>query len=226
MTKSVQISKGLLWALGSALGVALLALAFLLGRQSAAPEKALNVALSSAAPQAEATHPTPLPSQAPAPNLRAPATHVSPIFEPEKATQGQWGSPDQHRSAVAAYFRALDQIQPEQFSGDAQSMAQEMAAAMAKGDTSGLDKLLKQAQATKGRLTSISVPPPCAHHHRESLNSLEDGLSLLQSIKQALGNSDPGALMSMATQATAMKKRAEALQGEEQRLREFYGVGK
>jgi hypothetical protein len=132
---------------------------------------------------------------------------------------------DPERAAVASYLDAVDRIQPGQASGDPQSVANEMAAALAKGDASGLDGMIRDAEAARGRLAALAPPAPCAAHHRESLGSLDDALEMLRSLKTAMESPDPVAqLAGIANRAANVRSRAEALQNEELALRRRYGL--
>jgi hypothetical protein len=110
-------------------------------------------------------------------------------------------------------------------SGEAEGVAHEMAAALAKGDTSGLDKMIRDTEAAKRNLATLTPPASCAAHHRESLAGLDDSLEVLRSLKSAMESSEPATrLASVATQAAALRSRAEALQKEELALRQRYDL--
>ena len=127
------------------------------------------------------------------------------------------------RAAVAAYFDAVERIQVGSMSGEAESVGQEMAAALANGDTSGLDKMIRETEAAKARLAAVPPPAPCAAHHRESLGSLDDALEVLRSLKAAMESPDPAAqLAGVSARAQALRSRADVLQKEELALRERY----
>ena len=132
---------------------------------------------------------------------------------------------DAERASVAAYFDAVDHIQAGAMSGEAEGIAHEMAAALANGDTSGLDKMIRDTEAAKQSLAALTPPASCAAHHRESLASLDDALGVLRSLKSAMESSEPAAqLASVSAQATALRSRAEALQKEELALRQRYDL--
>ena len=132
---------------------------------------------------------------------------------------------DPMRYAVAAYFDAVERIQVGSMSGNAESVGQEMAAALASGDTSSLDKMIRETEAAKARLAAIAPPAPCAAHHRESLGSLDDALEVLRSLKAAMESPEPiGQLANVTTRAQALRSRAEVLQKEELTLKERYGL--
>ena len=126
---------------------------------------------------------------------------------------------------MAAYLAATDRIQEGKMRGDAEGMATELASALAHGDTSGLDRLIRETEDAKGQLALLSPPAPCALHHRESLASLDDALDLLRSLKAAVGTSDPaGPMAAISARGAALRSRAETLEREERALRLRYGL--
>ena len=140
---------------------------------------------------------------------------------------------DHHRRAAAARVDmgdevaqgAVDRIQLGAIDGEAEGVANEMAAALANGDTSGLDKMIGETESAKTSLAAVSPPAVCATHHRETLASLDDALAVLGALKGAMGSPDPaGQLANVSARATALRSRADALQKEEQELRLRYGL--
>jgi hypothetical protein len=240
--EKVSVSKGLLVGVVAVAGLSLLGLAFLLGRasRSGSPseqppgrEFPRGVARSSApgprAPDQPTVPPPPSdlsmtePAEARAAPGPAPSSPV-PAGVPTGGERGSAGSGSE-RAAVAAYLDAVDHIQPGKMSGDAESVAAEMAGALARGDTSGLDRMIRETEAAKESLAALTPPAACAAHQRESLASLDDALGMLRSMKSALESPDPAsALASVTTQATALRSRSEALQKEELALRQRYGL--
>jgi hypothetical protein len=249
--EKVSVNKGLLIGVVAVAAASLLAVAFLLGRSSGSgipsgppPARELSgvVASPASAPRAldqpmpmptpveafitEPVQASPVPRFAPsAPEQRA-ATQESPGLAPAPAA----GEPlragsDPARSAVAAYFDAVDRIQPAQVNGNAEAVASEMATALARGDSSDLDRMIRDTEAAKARLAALAPPASCAAHHHESLGSLDDALEMLRSMKTAMESPDPVAqLAAVAARATALRTRAEDLQREEQALRQRYGL--
>jgi hypothetical protein len=122
---------------------------------------------------------------------------------------------------VAAYFRAVEQIQPQQ-SGSPDAVAQQLVAGFAKGDTAGFDDLLRQAQATRDRMAALTPPSPCADYHRESLATLDGGLELMRGIRQAVSGAAGTQTLDLAAAANALKARSEALQEQEKALKQRY----
>jgi hypothetical protein len=248
--EKVSVNKGLLVGVVGLAATSLLAVAFLLGRASGpgsapvpspggelsggkpAPDSVLRGSDPVPAGPASKLSPITGPSSpsSPWPALPAQEERAAPQVAPDPAPVPAIVPPgpvasDPERGAVAAYLDAVDRIQPGQASGDPQSVANEMAAALARGDASGLDGMIRDAEAARGRLAALAPPAPCAAHHRESLGGLDDALGMLRSLKTAMESPDPVAqLAGIANRAATVRSRAEALQGEELALRRRYGL--
>lgn len=242
----VSVNRSLLIGVVVVAVVSLLALAFLLGRASefGSPSGPLkgreypgaSVASPIAGPRAP-DQPSSLPSMtghaatgpAPGPEASAPEHRSAPqaaSLDAPAAAAGERESQgsDSARAAVAAYLDAVEQIQAGKL-GEAEGVANEMAAALAKGDTSGLDGMIREAEAARGSLGALAPPASCAAHYRESLGSLDDALEILRSLKTAMESPEPAAqLPGIATRAAALRSRAEALQKVEVALRQRYGL--
>jgi len=132
---------------------------------------------------------------------------------------------DPLRESVAAYLAAIDRIQPEQ-SGDPSEVANKVVEALGKGDTSGLDGMIRQFESAHSRLESLGTPAPCVAHHRASLASLEEGLVMLRSVKKAVAAADLSALTALDTQGNSLRSHAEALAAEEKELRQRYSLSR
>ncbi|MCC6129369.1 MAG: hypothetical protein IT186_05530 [Acidobacteria bacterium] len=180
-------------------------------RPALGPSASLTEALPGLAPRSSPAM-IPLPASS-----SGPAAEVS---SPRAVERG-----DSNRAAVAAYFEALDRIQPEKMAGSAEGVGLELASALANGDTSGLDGLIRDSESARTRLAALEPPQACANHHRESLASLDEALEMLRGLKTAMQSADPVAgLGAISSRAQALRARSEALQREEQSLREQYGV--
>ena len=219
------MSRGLVAGLAGTAGAAVLALVFLLGRASAPAPRGLGPSppAPAAAPAAEAPAQVPATTEAPAPEPAAPPAPpaaLRPVVRPAVPPPAAGSS---ERAAVQAYFAAVERIQPAQ-SGDPDAVAQQLVGGLAKGDSSGLDGMFQQAQATRARLAAITAPAPCAAFHRESLAVLDGGLEMMQSLKQSLASSGQGgsALQDLSARANELKARSEALQAQEKALRQRY----
>ena len=168
------------------------------------------------------TAPAPTPVDAPVRPLADVSPAPAPV-PPPPAPQPR--DPFPEAVAVAAYLDAVDRAQPGATGASPEGIANELAAALANGDTSGLDGMIRDTEGTRERLAGLRPPAACAAHQRESLGSLDDALEVLRSLKAAMESPEPAAgLAGVASRATALRSRAEALQREETALRERYGL--
>jgi hypothetical protein len=246
---TVNVDKRVFVGLAAVAGVALLAVAFLLGRASSGtrpdgpppdPSSERNVITARApvdpAPLLPArSSPAEILPGADAPSAFAPdpAAPQSPAPEaplpqvPLAAATPLGPAPDPERAAVAAYLEALDGTRPAALEGDAESVANGMAVALANGDASGLERLARETEDARRRLASVVPPPSCTAHHRETLGSLDDALEMLRSVKEAMASPEPAtALLAVAAKATALRTRAESLDREDRALRARYGLAR
>ena len=241
--EKVSVSKGLLIGVVAVAAMSLLALAYQIGRASGSggvPAPPTRIERIAPRPQEEPLQlPTPAagsiaeqgdtrPASGPAPPTpeqgATPQAAAGQVPAPIESERGGAGS-DSMRAAVAAYFDTVEHIQAGAMSGEANSVAQEMAAALASGDTSSLDKMIRETEAAKERLAAVAPPAPCATHHRESLGSLDDALEVLRALKAAMESPEPIAqLASVSTRGAALRSRADVLQKEEVALRRRYGL--
>ncbi len=247
--EKVSVNKGLLVGVVAVAAGSLLAVAFLLGRASGsstpaappagAPVRDVIAAPGPGAPAPDPTAPapvdapvTPFADVPPAPRPPPPAPEPRDAFRdaarPAPVARDAGGArSDPDLSAVAAYLDAVDRVQPGATGGSPEGIANELATALANGDTSGLDGMIRETEGAKERLARLRPPAACAAHHRESLGSLDDALEVLRTLKTAMESPDPAAgLASVAAQAGALRSRAEALQREETTLRERYGLAR
>jgi hypothetical protein len=218
----VQVHPGVLAGLGLALAASLLLAAYLLGleagRQAGSPGPVPG-APSAAAPPS----PSPLP---PAPGTGSSAAAAAPPLE-ILAPPGPADPGDPQRPAVQAYFQALDRIAPGQLAGDPQALAQEMVAGLGRGDASGFDRMIAQAEEARGKLAALQPPAPCLAFHQESLALLDENLALLKGVKRALdGREGEGSLGPLLARAQALQARSDALERADKALRARYGTGR
>ena len=222
----IQIPKGLLIGLTWVAVVSALGVVFLLGRESGRKtqtgfqkeSRGAGVPVATLIPSSnpaktEAPIPQSAPGGTPGPNGGVLPIALIPPSGPERA-------------AVAAYFQTVENIQPGS-SGDPESTARQVVTGLSKGDTSGFDGMIQQAQVARNRLSAITPPQPCAAYHRESLESLDAGLDLMRDMKKDL--SSPGqeaSAINLAERANTLKARTEALQLQEKSLKQRFGLMK
>jgi len=251
--EKVNVNKGLLVGVGGVAALSLLAVAFLLGRSSSSgrpdggpPRDSAIVSHGPETRSAEAPSLARTPAEAPVSGLgnERPAAESVPLLPgdrtgsqgasrapapPAPAVPGTTGdsgvATDPVAAAVAKYLDAVDQIQPASLNGSPESVANEMAGALARGDTSGLDGMIRQTEAAREQLAALRPPAPCASHYEKSLESLDDALGMLRALKSSMQSSDPAAgLASVTARSEILRTRAEALQNEDRALRQRYGL--
>ncbi len=229
MSAKIELPKTLLVSLVGVAALAVIGIAFLLGRESGRrqlEEARTGPSTSSLMTPAAPVQGLPLtstistggtPSSGPGPEPAPPAMIPSGMVIPPG---------DPARASVAAYFQAVEAIQPPA-SGDPETLAQQVVAGLAKGDMSGFDGMIQQAKMARERVSAITPPQPCAAYHRESLASLDAGLELMRDMKNALSTSgQDAAAIQLADRAYALKARTDALQIQENALKQRYGVMK
>lgn len=222
-----QKDRRLIVALAGALGLALLAIAFLIGRLTAPPaaitmaapapgippvasapaadDGSLEPATTSSLPAAgdgEASMPTPdlaLPSR-----LDIPAPPTIDAAGPA----GSRTSPE--ATPIAAYFQQVDGMQ-DMGVGDPQAFAASMLKSVSSGDFSAFDDLLGKARAQRQRLQAMTPPRACGEHHRLALSLSADSVTMLERLKAALMKGDSMALMTIATEGRALETQANQL---------------
>lgn len=231
----LEVNKGLLLGLVGVAAVSLLGLVFMLGRESAKPRPVAAQPSIPESPKPVSPSPEPpssLPpppvgdSQGPVPDLHPPAlVQAAPAPVLAMPAPAPTAESESVRQGVIQYFRALDALQPSGAGGNSETMARDIVGSLMKGDASGFDDLTRQAKATRDRMGAITPPTPCVAHYRESMALLNEELTMMDSLKQAMEGANASNLAAELTQkGNALRARSEALQAHEQALRARYGV--
>jgi len=222
-------------ALGSALGLALLIIAFLLGRLSAKPEvvtlatptsnpsptaPAALAAPESLTPPSEVASTTPDPAIPLDPPTAASAT-IHEVAPTPLSDPTAMATPE--RQQVASYFAEVDRLE-DMGAGDPQAFASSMMQSLSSGDFTEFDKLLEKARGQKQRLIAIVPPPSCADHHRLARTLSADSVAMLERLKAALMKGDSMALMSIATDGKALETQANQLKSLGEKIRRQAGA--
>ncbi len=231
---TVELPRGVVVGLGGALVVALLALAFLLGRQTAAPAPEPAVAdAEPAPPAADPVEPGPLaapeafpaapPTPEPEPTLAA-QLELAPEAPGPPARATVTAEPDE-RAAVASYFAQIAQVEAAVRTwGDPQQLAMQLVQQATQGNRRGLDELAATARQARETLRGVTAPPACLEHHAESLALLDAAVDLLTRLGPALAAQDFTALQALTDQGQALETRTKRLQAIEADLRSRYGL--
>lgn len=225
---TVELPRVLVLGLGAGLLLALLAVAFLLGRLTSRPAATgTTVGPVAGAPAAEAAPGTPAlpPAVLPTTPPAAIPEEWRALGTPPATTAASGAPAASEREAVAAYFGQVERLESSFRSwSDPQQLAMQLVQQGAQGDRRGLDELLASARQARQALGEVAVPPPCREHHAESLALMDAAVDLLGRLGPALAGQDFSALQSLATAAQDLESRTKRLQALDADLRQRYGL--
>jgi type IV secretory pathway VirB10-like protein len=225
-----------------ALSLCLLAIAFLLGRESreplgqtpritttpvssvaeATPEPNEEVKLAVTPPPAPVYEPIvpvhkPRPTGAVGQPERTRTTRRAPEKK-EKAASQAAGQPS--RRAVRKYFDRLDAIMASTpMLDDPNAFAHQLLQESLQGNTSSMDQLLEEAERALSEVRAITPPKACAEHHRLTVEQLSQAVTLLGGVGNATQTLDVGSLGTFSSSGQSLQAEAEKLQRLERKLR-------
>jgi hypothetical protein len=202
--------------LSCCLGIRLLALGFLLGRESNRAPATFVIAPPTGAAAAADPEPAVVPTVPPAASAA-----VAPAASPAAAPRAGVDAGD--KQAIARYFREVDRLQNIDVDNP-QAAAASLIGAASSGDTSGLRQLVTQAREAEQKARAITPPPPCAHYHKQLVSILVESRSMLQRLEEGIGGGNVEALPALLTQANAAKSRSESLAREARELKRRFGI--
>lgn len=212
-SRTVQIPRGLLAALVTALALAVLIAVFLLGRESAGSKAPVATTLppASIATAPEAGTPAssfPFPAEAP-PGSTVPAAAL-PLPLPGAAPAADPGVPE--REEVTRYFQESESVQARaKYWSDPQALARTLLEQASSGNTSAFDDLVRSQQQARLEMERLTPPSACAEYHRRSLNVMAEGLTLLEQVQGAMSGGDPGGLQHLAEKGRELEQEARAI---------------
>jgi hypothetical protein len=212
------IDRRVVVVLSSALGIALLTIAFLVGRIAAHPQAVVQDASAPASTSSSTTAVAqPIDrGEAPAPAASRPPEAPPQIAIPSGATETPRTlspavtAPSNDRGAIAAYFASVERFDDAGI-GDPNDFAKSLVDGATSGDYSGFDSLLAKARRQRDVLRGLQAPPACASHHRLALSLSESSVAMLEKLRKALAGGDPTALMSMMGEARDLESQAAQL---------------
>jgi hypothetical protein len=230
------MERRLVIGLGAALAVALLAIAFLLGRESrranpavvaptagptAEPPLLSPTGVPAAAPDTVPPTPIAVMSEegAPSPSAVPPAAAPAPV-ETLPATE------DPVRAEVARYFAEVEALQQASkgWSGDPNAAAQQILRQATSGDMSGFKSLADANRRLAEQLRAVSVPEPCALHHQRTLEVLDAATGLVDKMPAAVQSGDVAALGAVTTQGQDLERRTREVDALGLAVKKRYGL--
>lgn len=237
----------LVFALSAALGLALLAIAFLAGRESARPTTDAQ------------SQPPPVPRLEPEAGSEATSSR-----DPWRLRDEEYASIDAHRGSVAGinerpdgtivlsntkredrtaidpmddrapgpqtapsnsgdavseYFLQMDAIRSNAGAGDPNTFAMDLIKGGLGGATSGFDQLIADTDRMTEEIKQVLPPPTCVVYHEATLESLAEARGMLDSMKDAITTQDLQALNAIALQASELEARTKALAALQEQIR-------
>jgi hypothetical protein len=237
--ETIEIPKVWLALLAGGLLLALLVVAYLVGRESgrratgaatldppaAAPMGGETSELAPLTPApADRVYPDPVQPGAPWP-LEADPPAAGPqapgwpgVAEPPAAA-------DPQAAAVAAYFAQLEGHERQaKYWSNPQELAMTLIGEGAQGDTSGFDKLLEAHRAAERQIAAMSVPYPCQEHHRRTLAVLGQALALLEKLQGGVMSGDLEGLVLLSGESRELEAETRAIDALAEQLKRQFGV--
>ena len=233
---TVAVPRGLLVAVAAGLVAALVAIAFLLGRESG---RSADVARVSAEVETASEAP-PAPSAGPAgttPRVAPPPpTPAAPAMSPSASTSTPAPrgaapvprpAPDTRtRDAVARYFEQVDELGGDGMSmGNPDDFAMMIVSESASGNFSAFDQMLSDQRANLRRLQRMSVPRELREYHAQTIELTQSGIRLLENVRRGLESGDMTRLMALSSSAQTMQADAEKAERLATELKRKYDLG-
>jgi hypothetical protein len=235
---TVEIPKGWLALLAGGLIVALLVVAYLVGRESGRrASEAARLDPPAAAPELAIGHespPAPLPPgevyadpvQPVAPaaleeNLpdagRHPLGGIDPAAPPAAA--------DSQAAAVAAYFTEIEGYERQaKYWSNPQELAMTLMGQGVQGDTRGFEQLLETQRTAQRQIEAMTVPFPCHEHHRRTLEVMHEALALLEQLEGGVASGNLEGLLGLSGEARQLEAETREVDALAAELKRQYGV--
>jgi hypothetical protein len=125
-------------------------------------------------------------------------------------------------AAVPEYLQQVRALHVGPQGGDPNGFAQELLADVARGNTSGFDRLVRDARDAEDRAKSIRPPREAAAYHRELLDLLSKSTDLLAKQRDAIAAKNTDQVMSLLGSAKGLEQKAQALDAMQQDLERAY----
>lgn len=231
-------TRGTVLGLSVALGVALLLIAFLLGRESAGSSAGVATVAELAAVERGAEEESgrrwpkwadleDLDEKEPqvrdsagavvqrverqAPDTFAVTKSGTRAQSPRSAATQTGSPPAQGGGAVAAYFQQIDVIHSGEGAGDPNSFAMSLIKSGLGGSTSGFDQLIADTEHMEKEMQAVRPPPSCERYHEASIDALVDSRQMLERMKNAITGRDIAALNAIALESKELQRKADAI---------------
>jgi hypothetical protein len=242
---TVEIPRLWLVGLAGALVVALLLVAYLVGRESGrrADETARNrpaAAPMEYEPSEYADDDEGWEEEAPFPEDTAPTESDSspgswppgdgsldtePPAPAWPAAAPPSSAPDPQATSVAAYFTEIEALERQaKYWSNPQELAMSLVGQGAQGDTSGMRQLLETQRSAQRQIEAMSVPSPCREHHRRTVEVMGRALELLETLESGMASGNLEGLMALTGEARQLEADTRQVDALATQLKREYGL--
>jgi hypothetical protein len=133
--------------------------------------------------------------------------------------------PGPEAAAVAAYFTELEGLERgAKYWNNPQDLAMRLVGQGAQGDTSGFRQLVETQRTARRQIEAMTVPGPCLEHHRLTLDVMGQALELLEKLERGVSTGNLDGLLSLADDSRALEADARTIDVMATELKRQYGV--
>ncbi len=134
-------------------------------------------------------------------------------------------APDPQAAAVAAYFSEIEALEQQaKYWSNPQELAMSLVGQGAQGDTSGMRQLLETQRSAQGQIEAMTVPSPCQEHHRRTVQVLGRALRLLEKLESGMASGNLDSLLSLSGEARTLEADTRKVDALGTQLKREYGL--
>ena len=119
---------------------------------------------------------------------------------------------DADDSAISAYFLRMDGFHAQSGAGDPNTFAMGLIKAGLGGSTAGFDQLIADTRRMEDQIRRVTPPPCCVDYHEANLSALAESRKILDEMKRSFAKRDFSGLSAVAQKAGTLQAKAEAMQ--------------
>ena len=134
-------------------------------------------------------------------------------------------APDPQATAVAAYFTEIEALERQaKYWSNPQELAMSLVGQGAQGDTSGMRQLLETQRSAQSQIEAMNVPSPCREHHRRTVEVMGRALELLETLEAGMASGNLEGLMALTGEARQLEADTRQVDALASQLRREYGL--
>ncbi|MEM9728648.1 MAG: hypothetical protein AAF997_08690 [Myxococcota bacterium] len=120
---------------------------------------------------------------------------------------------------MSDYFEQMDAIRAGEEMGDPNAFAMGIVRSAFSGSTEGISSLVDDTAEIQSKMQAITPPAEAADYHEASLAALAQGKALMEDLQRAIETQDVQRLSGIAAKAKALQSTTRELELREQQLR-------